>query len=133
MKVRWLGVAFVAVLVVVTLVLKSRMSRQQLAPTASSQAPAVILVADFREADDSNDPCAAIIRAVRQASARGVRVTEVAPDSNSDLLRRYRVLTVPTVLLLDGSGKEIDRFEGEDSTTVKAVQTRLSALVESKP
>jgi hypothetical protein len=132
MKVQWLGVAFVAVLVAGILVLKSHTSRQ-LVPSASSQSPAVILVADFHEAEENDDPCAAIIRAVREASKRGIRVAELPPDSKSDLLRRYRVLTVPTVLLLDGSGKEIGRFEGEDFTTVKAVQTRLSALVESKP
>ena len=70
---------------------------------------------------------------MREASKRGVHVAELPPDSNSDLLRRYQVLTVPTVLLLDESGKEIGRFEGEDSTTVKAVQTRLSALTGNKP
>ena len=55
-------------------------------------------------------------------------VAELPPDSSSNLLRRYRVLTVPTVLLLDKTGKEIGRFEGEDATTVKAVRTRLAAL-----
>ena len=55
---------------------------------------------------------------------------EIAPNSNSDLLRRYHVLNVPTVLLLDKTGKEITRFEGEDAATVKAVQNRLAALSE---
>ncbi len=132
MKVRWLGVGLVGVLVVCTLLLKSRTRHS---PTAASTngTPAVILVADLNEANDPNDRCADIIRAVREASRRGIHVAELSPDSNSDLLRRYRVLTVPTVLLLDRSGKEIVRFEGEDSSTVKAVQTRMSALVESKP
>lgn len=132
MRVRWLGVALVAVLVVCTLLLKSR-TRHNASSATVSVTPAVILVADLREAEDTNDGCAVIIRAVREASKRGVHVAELPPDSNSDLLGRYHVLTVPTVLLLDGSGKEIGRFEGEDSATVKAVQTQLSALVESKP
>jgi hypothetical protein len=38
---------------------------------------------------------------------------------------------VPTVLVLDKTGKEISRFEGEDPTTVKAVQTRLATLSEA--
>jgi hypothetical protein len=132
MRVRWLGVGLVAVLVVCTLLLKSRMRHNATSATVNG-APAVILVADLSEANDPNDRCADIIRAVREVSKRGIKVAELPPDSNSDLLRRYRVLTVPTVLLLDRSGNEIGRFEGEDSTTVKAVQTRLTALVESKP
>lgn len=132
MKVRWLGVGLVAVLVVCTLLLKSRTRHTVTSPTASGT-PAVILVADLREADDPHDPCADIIRAARQAAKRGVNVVELSPDAKSDLLSRYRVLTVPTVLLLDESGKEIGRFEGEDAATVKAVQTRLSALPGSTP
>ena len=132
MRVRWLGVGLVGVLVVCTLLLKSR-TRHNATSTTVSGTPAVILVADLNEANDPNDRCADIIRAVREASKRGIKVAELSPDANSDLQRRYRVLTVPTVLLLDASGKEIGRFEGEDSTTVKAVQTRLSALTGNKP
>jgi hypothetical protein len=132
MRVHWLGVGLVGVLVVCTLLLKSR-TRHNATSASMNGTPAVILVADPNEANDPNDRCADIIRAAREASKRGIRVAELQPDSKSDLLRRYRVLTVPTVLLLDASGKEIGRFEGEDSTTVKAVQTRLSALVESTP
>lgn len=127
MKVRWLGVGLVAVLVVCALLLKSR-TPHNVSYTTASGTPAVVLVADLREANDTDEGCAAIIRAVRQASKRGVNVAELSPDSNFNLLRRYRVLTVPTVLLLDKTGKEIGRFEGEDATTVKAVQTRLAAL-----
>lgn len=90
--------------------------------------PSVILVADPSEANDSDDGCAVMFRAVRQAARRGVAVTELAPNSNSDMLRKYHVLTVPTVLVLDNAGKEVSRFEGEDAATVKAVQTRLAAL-----
>jgi hypothetical protein len=126
MKVRWPGVIVVALLVVGTLFLKGRM-RQHAAPTtATGMMPSVILVADPTEANNSDDGCAVMFRAVRQAAKRGVAVAEVAPDSNPDLLRRYHVLTVPTVLLLDKTGKEVTRFEGEDAATVKAVQNRLA-------
>lgn len=127
MKARWLGAGLVAILVVCILLLKSRTQHNATSATVTGT-PAVVLVADLREANDSEDGCAAIIRAVRQASKRGVKVAELPPDSSSDLLRRYRVLTVPTVLLLDKTGKEIGRFEGEDAMTVKAVQTRLANL-----
>ena len=73
MSVRWWGVSLVLLLVVCTLLLKSRMQRD-VAPTTVNVTTAVVLVADFREADDPNDRCADIIRAVRQASRRGVSV-----------------------------------------------------------
>lgn len=132
MRVRWLGVSFVAVLVVCTLLLKSHTLHTAHSPSLNSL-PVVILVADLREANDPTDPCATIISAVRTASKRGIPVAELSPDSDSDLLRRHRVLTVPTVLILDKSGNEIGRFEGEDATTVRAIQTRLSVLAGTKP
>ena len=130
MKVRWPGVALVALLVIGTLLLKSRI-RHNLPATTVEVIPSVILVADASEANDSDDGCAVMFRAVRQAAKRGVVVAEVAPNSNSDLLGRYHVLTVPTVLVLNKAGKEISRFEGEDAATVKAVQVRLAALSET--
>ncbi len=127
MKVRWLGVGLVALLVLCTLLLKSRM-RHHVSSVSVSRTPAVVLVADLREANDTADACAVIIHAVREASKRGVDVEELTPDSNADLLRRYHVLTIPAVLLFDKRGKEVDRFEGEDDATVKAIQMRLAAL-----
>jgi hypothetical protein len=127
MKVRWPGVILVALLVLGTLFLKSRM-RQHAAPATATGIPSVILVADPSEANDSDDGCAVMFRAVRQAAKRGVAVAEVAPHSNSELLHRYHVLTEPTVLLLDKAGNEIARYEGEDAATVKAVQNRLATL-----
>ena len=127
MKVRWPGVALVAILVIGTLLLKS-WTRNAVAPATVKGIPSVILIADPSEANDSDDGCAVMFRAVRQAAKRGVAVEELAPNSNSDLLRQYHVLTVPTLLVLDNAGKEIRRFEGEDAATIKAAQTRLAAL-----
>ena len=129
MKVRWPGLALVVVLVIGILFVKNR-THQNAVPATVKRIPSVILIADPNEADGSDDGCAVMFRAVRHAAKRGVAVAEVAPNSNPDLLRRYHVLTVPTVLLLDKTGKEITRFEGEDVTTVKAVQNRLAALSE---
>lgn len=127
MKVRWPGVTLVVVMVIGILFLKSR-THQNAAPATLKGVPSVILIADPREANDTDDGCAVMFRAVRQAAKRGVAVEELAPNSNSELLRQYHVLTVPTVLVLDNAGKEVSRFEGEDATTVKDVQTRLAAL-----
>lgn len=127
MRVRWPGVVLVALLVVGTLLLKSRIGHDRATATLKV-IPSVVLVADPGEANDSDDGCAVIFRAVRQAAKRGVAVAELPPDSHSNLLRQYHVLTVPTVLVLDKTGKEIGRFEGEDATTVKAVQERLATL-----
>lgn len=126
-KVCWPGLILVTVLVVSLLLLKDR-THQAIATPSVDGAPSVILVADFSEASLGGDRCAEIIQAVRQTSKRGVRVSEVSPDSKSDLLRRYHLLTIPTVLLLDNRGEEIGRFEGEDATTVKAIKQRLAAL-----
>ena len=120
-------VGLVALLVLGTLLLKSRI-RHDLPAATLNVIPSVVLVADPREASDSDDGCSVIFRAVRQAAKRGVAVAELPPDSHSDLLHKYHVLTVPTVLVLDKTGKEISRFEGEDTTTVKAVQARLATL-----
>lgn len=132
MRVRWPGVLFVVLLAAGTLFLKSRARHSSSSQTFKSS-PAVILVADLREVDDPHDPCADIIRAVRDVSKRGIRVAELSPGSQSDLLRRYRVLTVPTVPLIDGAGNEIGRFEGEDARTVKAIQARLAVLAGTNP
>jgi len=59
---------------------------------------------------------------------RGIPVQELSPDSKSEMLHRYRVLIVPTVLILDRSGQVVFRFEGEDRQTVVAVRTQLAQL-----
>jgi len=127
MKIRWSGLAAVMVLVVIVLVAKNRMHHNSSFPVATAS-PSVILVADLREADDPHDRCADIIRAVRNAANRGVSVLELPPESNSEVLRRYHVLTVPTVLVLDSSAHELKRFEGEEPATVSEVQNTMARL-----
>ena len=90
--------------------------------------PAVVLIADLREADSPNDTCAQIIRVVREARSRGVRVSELMPNSDSALLRNHRIVVVPTVLVLDREGRELNRFEGESVATLNAIRTRLGQI-----
>lgn len=97
-----------------------------------SSTPAVVLVADLREADTPNDTCAQIIQAVRGARSRGISVTELMPDSDSALLKNHRIVVAPTVLVLDKDGRELNRFEGESVVMLEAVRTKLNQLQSTK-
>lgn len=127
MKVKWIGLVAVALIAIAILAFKAHVSRETPVAVADSF-PRVLLVADLSEADSEGDACAEIIRSVRAARARGITVQELKPDTKSDLLRRYRVLVVPTVLILDPNGNVVARFEGESRQTATAVQTQLQEL-----
>lgn len=128
MKVKWIGLFAVAIVAIAIIAFKANVS-QEMATTDSDALPRVLLVADLSEADSEDDACAEIIRAVRAAGARGVAVQELNPDTKSDLLSRYRVLTIPTVLILDPEGGDVvSRFEGESRQIVTAVQGQLQEL-----
>ncbi len=88
-------------------------------------------MADLSEAEEKC-ACGEIIRAVRAAQHKGVTTQEFSPDSKSELLKRYRILTAPTVLFLDAKGKEIARYEGEDEKTVEAIRSQLKRMTEGK-
>jgi hypothetical protein len=114
MKRKWIGLVAVALVALGIIAYKSHLSRETQstatyamtvpagdAPSQETQSavlPRVLLVADLREADSDGDACAQIIQDVRAARERGIAVQELSPDSPSDLLSRYHVLTVPTVL-----------------------------------
>ena len=125
MKVRWPGIAAVALVVIA--IASYKIHTKHAAVGGTKGPPTVLLVADLSEAD-SADACAEIIHSVRAARERGVQVQELSPDSKSEMLHRYRVLTIPTVLILDKSGQVVSRFEGEDGQTVTAVRTHLAQL-----
>jgi len=125
MKVKWPGIAAVALVVIAITTYK--IYTKHPAVGGAEGLPTVILVADLSEAD-STDACAEIIHSVRAARDRGVQVQELSPDSKSEMLHRYRVLTIPTVLILDKGGQVVLRFEGEDRQTVTAVRTQLARL-----
>jgi hypothetical protein len=93
---------------------------------APASRPAVVLVADGREAD-SDCGCGRIIRRVRAAKAAGIAVEEFGPD-DADAARRYGVTVVPTVLVLDADGKVVARREGESSEILSAISADLSKL-----
>lgn len=125
MKVKWPGIAAVALVVIAITTYKIHTKHETVG--GAKGLPTVLLVADLSEAD-SADACAEIIHSVRTARERVVQVQELSPDSKSEMLHRYRVLTIPTVLILDKSGQVVLRFEGEDRQTVTAVRTQLAQL-----
>lgn len=124
-KLNWPGIVAVALVVIAITAYKVHIKHGIVAE--GKGLPRVLLVADLSEAD-SADACAEIIHSVRAARERGVPVQELSPDSKSEMLHRYRVLTVPTVLILDSRGQVVFRFEGEDTQTVVAVRTQLAQL-----
>lgn len=125
MRVKWSAIVLVALVAVAIVTYKANKKHQSIA--IAEGMPRIVLVADFSEAYTA-DACAEIIRSVRSAHDRGIRVAELSPDNKSEMLRRYNVLTVPTVLILDDTGRVISRFEGEDQPTVAAVRNQLAKL-----
>ena len=126
---RYIGLAAV-VAIAATIVAYKQVARVRSAAVAPAAQPAVVLVADLNEAD-SKCGCGEIIRAVRRVRQRGVAVSELMPDSNAELLKRYRVMTAPTVLILDRSGAVVSRYEGEEAQTIEHLRAALSSLAEA--
>ena len=108
-------------------------NRSQAAPqTSTTPATTVVLVANMGEADEECT-CGEIIRAVRAASKRGVATREIDTQNGKDDAREFRALVVPTVVMLDGAGNEIRRYEGESSDAFRKIKADLdAALVASK-
>ncbi len=126
MKPNWLGLAAVALAASAIIGYKTLALPE--AQAANAVQPRVVLLAEPSEADSAGDSCAEIIHLVRSARDRGIAVQELAPDSKSDLLARYHLLVVPTVLILDQNGREVSRYEGEGRGTVKAIRASLEQL-----
>lgn len=125
MKSKWIGLIAVALVAVVIVITKTRVG-QETPPNGSL--PRVLLVADLSEADEEGDACAQIIQAVRAVGKRGVSVQEFNPDSKSPLIARYRILSIPTVLVLDQKGEVMSRYEGESRQTLASIRSELEHL-----
>ncbi|HVT02465.1 MAG TPA: hypothetical protein VHL58_03710 [Thermoanaerobaculia bacterium] len=97
---------------------------QPAAPTPAAQRASVIALVDPREEGETHG-CGAIIHLVREAKQQGVQVVELAPGSDSPLVKQHRILVNPTVLVVDANGQERARFEGEDGATIKAIEQEL--------
>ncbi len=127
MRVNWIGL--VAVLLIAGAIIGYRLHTSAAQRDGATPVlPRVLLVADLSEADTAGDTCAEIIHLVRAARDRGIVVQELKPGSKSDLLTRFHVLTIPTVLILDRGGQVVSRFEGEGRDTVAAIRAGLQQL-----
>ena len=134
MRTRWVGITFVAIAALGIVLYKEHVIHSATVQTAHAVPPGkpeIILIADFRESG-TEDNCAEIIRLVRAAASRGAAVQELSPDSEFRILKRYRVLTVPTVLILDRDGSVVFRYEGEEELTVREIRDKLASLGETK-
>ncbi len=127
MRVKWIGLTAVAIIAATIVGYKVHVSSRQEA-TVTASLPRVVLVADLSEANDHHDACAEIIHLVQAVHDHGIAVQELNPGSKSDLLSRYHVLTIPTVLILDREGKVVARYQGESRETVKALRAGLEQL-----
>jgi hypothetical protein len=130
MKGKWLGVLAVLGLAVGIVVYK-RVREPHVGPGArassGAEAPRVLLFADPNEADEVGG-CGDIFRLVRSAGAADIPVLEIDPRGSAELAQKHRVVVQPTVIVLDDSGVETARFEGEDSTTIAAIASALEDL-----
>lgn len=120
--------AAVVLMAAVLIAVKPRFKSPEAPASQVNAEPTVILVADLREANEPGDKCAEIIRLVRDAAKSGIRVSELMPGSASPMLKQYHVPVAPTVLILGKHGREIERFEGEDASTVQALRARLRQM-----
>lgn len=126
MKSKWIGLAAIAVIALAIIANKQK-SAARSDETSKAETPAVLLVVDPSEENEKGG-CGDIIHAVREAGQRGVAVREFPPNDQSNLLKRYKILTAPTLVVLDRSGNVTDRFEGEDRKTIEAIQAKLATL-----
>jgi hypothetical protein len=97
-------------------------------PSPSPSGKASVLLVAYASEAGSADACGTIFEAVRAAGAKGVSVREIEPNGDAATLQRYHVMVVPTVLVLDATGRETARFEGESQATVAAITSQMQLL-----
>lgn len=134
MNPKTIGVAAVALLAVGVVAYRTTSRDIALADPAppgvqagTTAATSLVLVADPDEAE-SSCLCGQIIRSVRDVRNKGVLVREVDPEKTPDVAKNYKALVNPTVLVLDETGKEVRRFEGEDKATFAAIRSELDRM-----
>lgn len=146
-RVAVIAIVLVAIATVVALKYRGRpeatpavtMNRAEAPPAAPANATAettnpqaerasVLLFAELREADEEEDRCGIIIRSVRALRQHGVTVTEYDSGASPDVRKQHRVVVEPTIIVLDASGREVARHEGEDEATMQAIRADMARL-----
>lgn len=124
---KWLAIALIAAAAVGIIAYKTIGGSDGASANANGSAPRVLLFANLDEADD-DCPCGEIIRGVRGVAAKGIPTRE----NDEALSREHKVTVEPTVIILDTSGHEQARFEGESKSTRDKLLAELSKLTEGK-
>lgn len=135
-KTIWLSIVIVVAALATVGCRPAEASREGGPAPAASNAPivagsSVVIVANMAEADEECG-CGEIIRAVRATAQKGVATKEIDTRTNKDEAKKYRALVVPTVLVLDPSGAELRRWEGESSDTIEKMKADLDVLASTK-
>ena len=60
-------------------------------------------------------PCKTFSPIMSEVENSGIPVTKVDADSNSDVLTKFGVRNIPTVIKVDSSGNMLDKFVGVKS------------------
>ncbi len=133
---RWIGLAAIT-LSALGIVAYKEAARLRAGAPATPRAPevrtsdlseaTVLLFADPREAG-TRCVCGEIFAAVRAAASQGGRVREIDPGRETALATTHRVTVEPTLIVLDTTGHEVARHEGESEEVLAAVRRDLARL-----
>jgi hypothetical protein len=85
----------------------------------------------FHDPSDQDEGCRRVYafadQAERELSGR-VEVRRPDVGREKELMARYQVRVLPTILLVSADGRVAERFEGEDSDTVKRLESTMARL-----
>lgn len=118
----------IVVLLLAGSVVAWREARRDVSPTPKpTRTPQVVMFVDLGETEEAGG-CGTIIRDVREAARRGIATEEIDARESGPQAEHYKLLVAPAVLILDASGHEARRFEGEAPKTVTAIRDELARL-----
>jgi thiol-disulfide isomerase/thioredoxin len=99
--------------------------------TPPSDATAEPVLLDFHA--EWCGPCQKMRRAVEQLNRQGYPIKSIDIDQSPELAARYRVQSVPTFIVVDGSGRALDRTSVLQSAASLARFYRTAALKAQPP
>ena len=67
--------------------------------------------------------CKMVQPQLNKVSAEGITVEKIDAESNNDMVVEYNVRNLPTVVLVDDSGKELYRTVGSKMKAAELVET----------